>query len=217
MVLFSDDFESGDYSKWTSTVQSAGSSTMSIDNVNPHVGVYDDKFVFANLGDGICARQTIAANAIVYARCYVLIGATTLSTQYQELMLMRFSNAVADEYLCLTNSSRFLDFYYKDGGGWHQKTSTTGLSLNKWYCIEMLYDYTNGAAKVYLNGSEVTDLTTTGLTLNESTIIMFSLGNDGYGAGAATATIYVDDVVIDTSYIRPIMPPTPLVTLVRTS
>ncbi|MCJ7634073.1 glycoside hydrolase family 5 protein, partial [Candidatus Bathyarchaeota archaeon] len=80
----------------------------------------------------------------------------------------------------------------------HKVTSATTLMANIQYCIELMRDRTNGAVVVWLNGVEVPDLHITGLSLLSSGITEVDVG---VADCWETATLYFDDIAVDSSYI----------------
>ena len=73
-------------------------------------------------------------------------------------------------------------------------------SSNTWYSVELNYKSGSGDGEVhfYVDGTELTDITHTGLTTGYTGIERLEIGNLW---SAFTSTIYVDDVVLNSSYV----------------
>ena len=201
--LFSDGFESGDYSAWTGYGQS-GSSTVGVSGDWAHHGTKSSKHVFAQFNDESYAYKTIPSSNIVFMRIYLKVTAWTGYSSSRYVAVMEGNGQYfCDFVLALKDTDRKLYLMYRTTS-LLSAASTMALALNTVYCLEMEYDRTNGEVRVYLDGSEVTDLTFTGLSLSEA-LTRVSVGKDSYGYGGTetNCTYYVDCVVVADAYIGP--------------
>jgi len=202
--IFSDDFESGDFSAWTDTY-TEGSPTVSVVSNPVHQGSYAEKAT-TNSGSGrAMARKDITAQTEAYMRAYVRFSA--------------FPNSGVE--LCYLGLRDYTENptqagIYNDGGtykwrlrywkvGWTDLFSTTPTpQLDTWFCVEiyMKVDATNGEVKMWVDGN---------LIVQDSGFDTTSGGNIDrvcsgiiYYGGSQSIDIYVDDVVVADTYIGPI-------------
>ena len=197
-IIFFDGFETGDYSKWTST-WIMGSNTLSVQNV-AHRGKYG--LTSHNVGDGTSfVQKQIAAQTTVYVRVYVRFS--VLPTGIGQGV--NFIELVTPGHTLLVVS-----FICTDGVNyaWHVTNGATGLAKNSsneemkpdmWYCIEVKFvvHATDGEIRVYRNGEEV--LTWTGINTGTFTVTYLNTGSEY--TTPYTIDTYIDDVVIADSYI----------------
>jgi hypothetical protein len=104
------------------------------------------------------------------------------------------------------SGNNYLQLDYYVGGTLTQTMSSTQILVDTVYCVELYFKRgaANGELRVYLNGAEVVDLTTTDLTLNSATNSVM-LGSDWANyLGANNFLIFYDSVVVSDSYIGPI-------------
>lgn len=188
--IFSDGFESGDFSAWTSTTGSPA-----VVSTQKHHGTYSAEFDASNER----ANKTFAGQTTVFVRTYLRLGAVPPSGQLIRFLNL-FGGASEIARLIIIESTGLrlrLTRYYP--------TTTTfnyaySFQANTWYCIELKFAKSvSGEYRVYLNGSEV--ITNTGI--------------DTSGAGDAseiragqtysdyTVTSWVDCVVVADAYIGP--------------
>jgi hypothetical protein len=202
-TLFSDGFESGDYSEWTNCAQS-GSSTVEVSGDWAHHGTKSSKHVFAQFNDDSYAYKAITSSNIVFMRIYLKVTAWTGYSSSRYVAVMEGNGQYfCDFSLGLNDTDRKLYLMYRTSL-LLSATSTTALALNTVYCLEMKYDRADGEVRVYLDGSEVADLAFTGLSLSEA-LTRVSVGKDAYGYGGAetSCTYYVDCVVVADAYVGP--------------
>ena len=208
-TIFTDGFESGDVSKWTGT-STGGSGTVTVENTIKYSGTYAARTYCPNNDDDFCSfnRDISTSATTTFIRWYVYIASSPSSgTVLYSLSHNIGSGGWPAWYLYITGTTRALTLYYNTNlNDMPSKTSATTLSLDTWYCIEVKWvrDASAGEYRVYLNGNEVTDLTTTGLQTND----MGALSNIEFGPSAgryynSAVDIYFDDVVVDSSYIGP--------------
>ena len=198
-VIFSDGFESGDFSAWS---EISGGGTIEVVNTKPHHGVYSAHFVGTGNSHAY-AIQYIGSYATLYHRLYIYIDSSTVDA-YGYFLTQMGSNYIDFFQLGVTGASRALYLQYRDGGAGNTSTSATTLSLDTWYCIEvkLVKSSTVGEVVVYLNDVEVSDLTHTGLN-NDDAGNTFRVGVGVLNEWAYVIDEFIDCVVVADAYIGP--------------
>jgi len=157
VVIFRDDFETNDFSAWTSTTGSPIIVTSPV-----HHGTYAASFN----ADSTYIIKMIPSTNEIYVRLYVRWDSFTLNQYFI------FSQVVDS----ITLNKLAGPYIFNDGGtikwgqatfvgGYASSTQRTGATINTWYCIEVYAkaSLTDGAAKMWVNGVELTDITQTGV------------------------------------------------------
>ena len=194
--IFSDGFESGDFTAWTGT---AGTPTIVTTPV--HHGTYAaqlqagegvNKFVYKDLG---ATYQTL------YARLYWRISVLPAVNKFVDLIDLTAGqgaySAVAD--VGYGQVSGVFNWYYRLLGNYYQGYVET-ISVDTWYCIELkcLVSATIGEIRVWINGVE--RITQTGLNTGSTNLgRMYAMF---YQAPWAT-NAFADCVVVADTYIGP--------------
>ncbi|MFL5909819.1 MAG: Ig-like domain-containing protein [Gaiellaceae bacterium] len=183
-TLFSDNFESGNLSAWTSskglTVQSAA------------------------VENGSFAARGQATNGVTYAK--KTLGATYTDVTYRlgfrmdsapttgSVTVMRFRTAgdaaIAGLYL---TSSRKLGIR-NDAAATSKNSTTATLNLGQWYTLEMhaIVNGTTSTLDVKLNGTKVGDISSSATNLGTTPIGMLQIGENASGSAY---TYEWDDVI----------------------
>ena len=162
-----------------------------------HTGSYGLKAEVTVTGGCYVTKTLASSYAELYARFYVQVNAVT--TQIRGFLQLNdeYGNSIGAVGV---DSSRHLQLRYYNAGV-QTATSTTILTLDQWYCVE-LYVYqsdTVGQFKVYLDGTEVNDLAQTNCdNYIASNLKILRVGMD---YAWATSTIYADCTVVATTYI----------------
>lgn len=203
----SDGFESNDFTGWTTET----SPPATVQSVTKNTGTYA-----MSVAPGAAAEYvqwTITGVRTVYARCYVRFdyvpGNAKIFTG-----LIYLANA-AGSYLSqvymnnVGGSSPKWGVRYETGGTTDLLYSTLSPpAANTWYCLELMSTCStadgnlDGSFKLYVNGSELTDISQTGIDTDYTTIdrVRFSF----YENSTDTVTFYLDDCVASDSYIGPL-------------
>ncbi|MGB8779809.1 MAG: hypothetical protein WCD81_04075 [Candidatus Bathyarchaeia archaeon] len=204
-TYFADGFEEGNYSAWTGTIISSGNLTIASSPV--HTGSYSSKsFTYGGQGSNAYCYKTLKSTlATCYYRFYLYIDSTvSASNQYMWYGEIWDANG----YFTLmsvgvSNGNKiFIDF--RNSGTITFKTSATSWPIHQWCCVELkrVQSASNGEIRLYLNGVEVTDLTTTGLNTAQYAAGRVSMGERENWRGNETS--YADDIVVSSSYIGPL-------------
>jgi len=202
-VLFSDGFESGDFSQWTGTTVSGG-NTLEVIAGAKHCGNYGAHSICtAWTGETYCYKTLASSHTTIYIRGYFYLNSVSQMSGYGTSLIEVVNSGG-------TNIARV--GFYNDGGttklavkiyGDSSWTVGSALSTGQWYCIEtkLVFDASTGEQHVYLDGFE--DITRTSLALitNAQTI---HVGQVVLAGGHSSDTdVYVDCVVVADAYIGP--------------
>lgn len=194
-TIFSDGFESGDFSEWTGTT---GSPTVT--STNPHHGSYE-----MTINSDEYAYIEFTTTATVYTRFYVNFQTIPTSNgQYADLMAVRDGydgTWGAIPYIYRTGAKNWL---YCAKGDWSDCSDTYQWdpSTDTWYCLEVgFYQHASaGWIRVWLDG--VLRIEETGLDTSGCSTDTIFMGQ--YDHGGTQLTMLYDCVVIDNStYIGP--------------
>lgn len=186
--LFSDGFESGDFSEWTGTSESPAVVE------EPHCGTYSVRR--DSQGDRAYAYLP-SSYSIVYFRIYWKTD--TLPSTDTHTMPLRIYNSEGIS----------LHLYYEDVGGtkrWRLEVSETGdddiyeqtVSTNTWYCIEVCYDATNDIHKLWIDDVERISFSSSVSTLMGRVSVGNYFESDFYSHNE-----YIDCVVVADTYLGP--------------
>jgi len=209
-TIFSDGFESGNFSAWTGTGVTTG-ETATVVTTDPHHGTYHADFETdgSSLFENCYAYKTFTEQATVYSRAYIKFK-TVLPASEQYYLPMQHVGTDWITMLRVYNDAGTLKWrvYYHNGTShlYADSTSPT-INLDTWYCIELYtkVDATTGEVKLYVDGVE--RVSVTGLdTTAHGNITRFEVGErEAYGgSGNAPAHgVYVDCVVVADTYIGP--------------
>jgi len=204
-TIFSDGFESGDFTAWTS-VETVGLNTQTVVNDDKHHGTYSAKFTDPSGGtSGV--YKTITAGTNFYLRAYVRFSSPT-TTDGDETFSIKFSNGLPNwigivgvEYN-VADGKYYWILYSRTGTTTvvTRSVSTFTLSTTTWYCLELhsVIHATTGEHQVWINGTDTIHITGQD-TDNYGNIDCAKVGLDHRGGD----TIYVDCVVVADAYIGP--------------
>lgn len=202
MVVFSDGFETNDYTAWTGTIIGAG-QTLATSTLNVKSGTYSSKSVGTNAGRHSYCYKDIASAALYYLRFYVKVTSCGDSRSYIGMLFKNPDSSYPMVGLGVNGATHTLYLrYLTSDWSTHFVTSATTLTVDTQYCIEIMCNNAGagtGVINIWRDGIKVDDLTVTGITL---------LGNaNRVGVGNqdcwTAITNYVDDIVVNTSYIGP--------------
>ena len=184
--IFSDGFESGNFSAWTGTL-----GTPTVQGTYVHHGSYAMQITAPDYH----AYKTITAATSLYTRLYFRLA--TVPTGTDQIYVLWFGAGttwvVGVKILAATLTLR----HYYDASHAHDysKTWATGT----WYCLELYWlDAASGHMSVWLDGSLVIDLSEATSTAPSITTVT---AGDRYGVG--TYTTQIDCVVVADAYIGP--------------
>jgi hypothetical protein len=198
-TIFSDGFESGNFNAWTGTEQSGG--TIVVSSNYAHHGSYSAKAsITASDGYASCYKD-ITSQTTIYIRVYVYIAAGTF-VKVGFISPRDVPDSITACHVGVANANRQLWLQYRHSATNYDVYSSTTLSTNTWYCIELKYvkSTTAGEYRVWLNGNEVTDLTQTGKN-TDADVTRVRVGP--MSTNVINFAGYFDCVVVADTYIGP--------------
>ena len=189
-AVFSDDFETGNLSKWTS---SGGLVTQT---ARVHGGTYAARGSTTN--GGTYAKKTLpASHTDAYSRIYFFLASG--STSQVNLLRYRAAGGVSLGYLYVTTTGKLA---LRNDAGAISKVSGVAVTTDAWHALELrvTINGTAGSSSVWLDGTAVADLSLTGQNWGTSPIAAFQIGEVQTGR---TYDVTFDDVVVATQRIGP--------------
>jgi chitodextrinase len=180
-VAFSDDFETGDLSNWSS------STGMSVQSVDVHTGTY--AALASASGDRAYARVTLPGT---YPSLSTDAAFKVVSQGANSVNLLRFQTDAGANIATLFVSSTGRLMLRNDVGATNVSSSTV-VSTGSWHQVEVRLAISGASStvQVLLDGSQVTALSTT-LNLGTNPIGRLNLGDNNTGR---TFQVVYDDVV----------------------
>jgi hypothetical protein len=203
-VVFSDGFESGDYSAWMQNGTPVVSSSFARE------GTYSSN---TNASNEYVWQDLATAMSTMYYRFYVYINSMTLNSGqrlgFAHVRAVTKTSWLYGVYLYNNGTNNAVILRYGSGVNlglsWKLQTTVT-MTTGVWYCLEtkIVVDNTNGSYTTWLDGNQITGLDVTGIDNDD-------LGNadrihlGGYDATAAAGDVFSDSVIVDdANYIGPI-------------
>jgi hypothetical protein len=192
---FSDDFESGNTSKWTySNSDSTGKAT--VQTTTAHGGTHalslantsgQYSYVYTSLPSGPVVQS--------YTRFYFRLNSLTNGS---DIAIARNENGSNAWEMAYNQNSQAIDvfFWTSTGGVEIISTPTNGLAANTWYSIEVQDNQaSSGHVEVWLNGTSVGNVNGNFATTSPySRLMLFN---------SAASTFFVDDLVVSSGYNGP--------------
>jgi hypothetical protein len=158
-VLFSDGFESGDFSAWNGTAQTG--TTVSVVNSRAHHGTYSMQVANADAAFDLGAAYVSATGSEYYSRCYVMFVDSLPTASGSHVTIgPRFTSSGGLNYdvaqPCFRFSTNKWGIHYYGTGGhaqlWEAGTST--VTTNVWYCLELhIVSADSGTLELWVDGT----------------------------------------------------------------
>lgn len=200
-IIFSDGFESNDFSAWTDTQVTGVGSTITVESIDPHHGTYHCKAYTNTSAANAWVWKDIAEQSTCYGRAYIKILSnlpSTPSDYYHPLGLFANSGATGLAYAAVYNDGGTVKWIlrYRNGANLLNSISSVTVSLDTWYCVELkvVVDGSVGEAILYIDGSAVATETSID-TDNYGNVDRFVTG-ERYATRDTVHSIYVDCVVV---------------------
>ena len=202
-TIFSDGFESGNFSAWTGTSYNYYAPTVVSDYV--HHGSYAAKCSSPNNGYSQVYKNLGSSYTTLYTRAYMRFDSLPTSSGIAIYLL---SHADTQERLgtgwpanvMIKNDAGTVKWgvrYY--AFGWYDAVSTSSPQATTWYCVELKTVFSSsGEIRLYIDGTEV--LSVTGLDWSGGATDRIAIRSDVEGA-TFTATTRFDCVVVADTYI----------------
>lgn len=202
-TIFSDGFESGDFSAWTGT-----SNAPSVAANQVHHGSWG--FEATSAGTAKYCYKTIAETHL-FTRSYIRFDALPSAGTY-----IVFHQIIGTGELLFANALLYNDggtykwgFRYRTAGSYPYIYSgeQTNPSVDRWYCLEFeILPSTadgnlNGEYRMYINGLLLSDIEKTGIDTDLTTTTQARITT--YETSTNNPVVYQDCVVIAGAYIEP--------------
>jgi hypothetical protein len=195
-VFFSDGFESGDFSAWNGT-----SNSPVVASISPFKGDYHA--VFTNTAN--FSYVLFEGVSEVFARGYFQLKALP-AVDYEHVLLMRFYDGGAIRgYVGVQRHGgvqKWVMYYHNSGSSILIRSTMETPIVDAWYSVEMRIRCGSGTAEyqVWINGTELTDITQTNRDSVGSTVnrVDFGIPFEDY---AGSVTVWADNCVLATEYI----------------
>ena len=186
-TLFSDGFETGDLSQWTTV------NGLSVESNNAHAGTHGAEALSPDPITGT-SRPTYATESLpgayteLWAQAWVYVTNRTTSAQ-----LIGFQRGTGTPILVLSISQTG-KLSLRNSPGAQTLTSATVMPAGGWHQVVLhaLVNGTSSSFDVSLDGTQVPDLSLTGQNLGTNPITTLQLGDTGGG----TYDIDLDDVAV---------------------
>jgi chitodextrinase len=185
-TLFSDGFETGDLSQWTTN------SGMTAETVHAHTGAYGAEE--SSTGTTTYAYKTLPGSYTeLWATAWVYVVSRSTSAN---LIGFRGSNGGSIINLYLSQTGKLA---LRNNVGGVTTTSTTGIPTGSWHQVVLhtLINGTSGSVDVSLDGTAVAGLSLTSQDLGVNPITSLQLGDNTAGR---TYDIDFDDVSVTQSH-----------------
>jgi hypothetical protein len=186
MPVFSDGFESGDFSAWTGTLNGPA-----VSNVVVHTGVWSfgvrlaDLFVF-------CYKALDANIDEFYARVYIYPDTLSLSVNGQFFDIIRFESLTGVNACkaCIHRTAGVNYFALRVTGGSFVDSATVA-AVDSWYCVELHYKK-NVVCEIWVDGAN---------TSSAGANVQVGRYTCAYTSSLNNNLVYFDDYVGDTAQI----------------
>ena len=221
-IIFEDDFETGDLSKWTDVLQQdEGSAEINTDN--PKSGTYNLKCVRrdgAAAGNFNCVLKAGiggTAHEHLFAQASNVKINTMPAGADNKISILWFSQSEGSNMVgCAGFKSvgGVLKFYirYRNAEAFSDVISTIDAEVDTNYVLELeikqsTEGQSDGEQRLYVNGQLVCEIT--GIDNDDRTIGFIHLGIvNAYSIGTGDVTIWADDFKLSDTYIGVVVPPT---------
>lgn len=207
--IFSDGFESGDFSAWTSQAQVNG--TIIVESANPHHGTYDAKADITVFGASRASTyKTFTAGNIIYGRVYIKFEELPPSDTHAaaSLQLLRAGTQVAEAEVYNDGGTVKWALVYRSAGSYLRSLASTPLpAINVWYCLELKADMStsdgtlDGSYEFWLDGVSLISISNVDTDYTYVDQIGVARARDAQSANCAVGTTFLDCVVVDSAYI----------------
>jgi len=163
-ILFSDGFETGNYTGWAATTVSGAGSTLGANGASAHAGSFgSDALVTGGGGnEATCKGTTVTTTtSVLSAQCQFRVHQNNVGGG--EAYLLQMHNAADSIGVNFENNGGTWAIVFTNRAGSTSRTSLTQqtFTIDTWYLVEMLSDWTgaNQIYQVYINGTLDTTVT----------------------------------------------------------
>jgi len=208
-VYMCDGFESGNFSRWTSTQLSSG-EIATVTKTLPHHGTYSARFASNGTGgtEWAYCYENIVNSRELYVRAYFYVSTSGIAQNGDRICLMQLNAGGSNinvAYAGWRNVSGVVKWYLsiRNGSSLLYADSASTPALNTWYCVELHWkkDVVNGQGDMWINGAKTCSISGKNTAFyGDVTTVRFGLAAVYY-CGPTTA--YCDCVRMSTAYIDP--------------
>ncbi len=199
--IFSDGFESGDFSMWRLAYGEPLSEGPQISSAEAHTGKYSAYFPaesaqgcnFAYLGTDFSPQSTLNF------RFYIYLTAKSGNGWFDQLTDVDANNGDQLGIGMNLAAGQFEVWYYNNNydGCYTYESSTQNVTANSWFCLELALTPTTFT--LYYNGASIVTS-----TFPDGPTGQFCDANiEPFAYPSALPAFYIDDVIVSTSYIGP--------------
>jgi len=201
--FFSDGFESGDFSAWTSIYTTGGTVTVVESPV--YLGTYAAKFD-ATGNYGCAASKTLGSvYSTLYFRAYVYFEELSSSDgSFSRLLQLRLNdgtNIVCIGRRHVSGQPRW-GLRYLDGSQVNVSITSPLPETGQWHCVEIkgVIDSSVGEVRAWIDGIEL--FTYTGINTGSTSMNRLTVGRAQFDYTADIGTTYMDCVIVADEYIE---------------
>ncbi len=197
--LFSDGFESGNFSTWTNT--DILNANIDVVSSLAHHGTYCAAVTNINGGDYAWVYKSFTATNLVYARLYVRLPSVPVQGQVYFAVAMSAGGYTIFPYFDGTSNKWGL--FNGHSPAFYDESGTSTLAADTWYCIEfrVTRHATAGIAQLWVDGVQKVDQS--GIDTGDNDINAIYFGCYTANAQSTARTVYIDCCVIADTYIGP--------------
>ena len=210
-VLLEDEFEKRDFSVWSGTSTTVGDNATVI-SVNPYEGVYHSRFQTNAIASGVkyayCYKELASAVSEIYARGYFyIVEGLPLDDNDDRIWLISFEVGGQLQSAFRIYRSGGVDRFNVagyNGSSIVSKSTDAVLPVEgRWYCIEFYIKVhgTKGEYRAWINGVERITVTNIDTTRYGTGVSRVCFGLASVANVQHYVEVYLDSVVISTSYI----------------
>jgi hypothetical protein len=188
-TIFSDGFESGDFSAWSWT-----SGNPEVVSSTSHHGIYSMK---ADAESDYVVKQELSQSDTIYVRGYFKLSALPYDGEYVLPLVCRNSEGTVLCGFDLENVGGTQYVRLFDMITWESSDYAATLETDRWYCFEIKYykHSTAGELRLYIDGVERCTL------LNRQFNDRVDKINVGWVWGSYTGIIHADCIVVSDTYV----------------
>ncbi len=207
-TIFEDNFESGTINPWTGTGRTSG-ETITVTNDEAHHGIYavrcaktgtstnrENAYLYKSIGE----VQEAYANG--YFRIDGSTGSQILTDEGATVYFMRFSDGIqALASAGIRRESGIVKWLLYSGGVYMTAVTTTAVTADHWYNIELSWNAGKGIAEMFVDGTKILRIVVgIGYKINAKFVDIGIIAATGV---EDQLTVYCDCFRLSNTYIGP--------------
>jgi hypothetical protein len=202
--LFEATFETGSFSEYQGR-SGAGTHSETVETSNPHHGSYNAKFTSGASSEG-WAYNPLASTPVAFCRQLVKISALPAPGAYLCLGSLQNANSqnTLDPFIYNSNGQYYWGIVSVINGAfyWDREATPSNPQVGVYYNIESCRDTANQRSRLWINGASKVDVS------------RMHVGNTnmlctGISWSDSATSVYVDCVLVKTTYVGPESSPQP--------